>query len=87
MKELHKFLKVFIFVQLGSCTGRVIHKYYDFVNHSELYALYSVPWYNGITLTVILTAITVTITTIAYFVVDHIIKKMEREQPSKEREE
>lgn len=86
MKELHKFLKVFIFVQLGSCAGRVLQKYLDFVNHPELYASYAAPWYTGVTLTIILTAITVTITTISYFVVDYIIKKRKLEQPNKERE-
>ena len=80
MKELHKFLKVFIFVQLGACSGRVLQKYLDFIKHPELYASYSAPWYTGITLTVILTAITVLITAIAYFVVGHIIKKRNKEQ-------
>ena len=78
MKGLHKFLKVFIWAQLGSCCGRVLQRYLDFVNHPEVYAYYSAPWYTGITITVILTAITVLITTIAYFVVGHIIKKREQ---------
>ncbi len=78
MKGLHKFLKVFICVQLGACSGRVLQKYLDFVNHSEVYAYYSAPWYTGTIKTVILTAITVLITTIAYFVVGHIIKKREQ---------
>lgn len=78
MKQLHKFLKIFIFVQLGSCCARVLQRYFDFVNHPEVYAYYSAPWYTGITITVILTAITVSITTIAYFVVGHIIKKQEK---------
>ena len=80
MKGLHKFLKVFIWVQLGACSGRVLQKYLDFVNHPEVYAHYSAPWYTGITITVILTAITVLITTAAYFVVGHIIKKREQNE-------
>ena len=78
MKGLHKFLKVFIWVQLGSCCGRVLQRYLDFVNHPEIYAYHSDPWYTGIAITVILTAITVLITTIAYFVVGHIMKKREQ---------
>ena len=80
MKQLHKFLKIFIFLQLGSCCGRVLQRYLDFVNHPEIYAYYSAPWYTGITITVILTAITVLITTIAYFVVGHLIKKREQNE-------
>ena len=78
MKQLHKFLKAFIFVQLGACCGRVLAKYLDFVNHPEVYAYYSAPWYTGIAITVLLTAITLLLTAIAYFVVGHIIKKREQ---------
>ena len=77
MKGLRKYLKVFIFVQLGACAGRVLQRYLHFVNHPEVYVYYSAPWYTGITISVILTAITVLITTIAYFIVSHIIKKRE----------
>lgn len=80
MKGLHKFLKLFIFAQLGACVGRVLQKYLDFVNNPELYASYSAPWYKGVALSVILTAIMVTITTIVYFVVGHILKKRKHEQ-------
>ena len=80
MKGLHKFLKVFIWVQLGSCCGRVLQRYLDFVNHHEIYAYYSAPWYTGITITVILTAITVLVTTIVYFIVGRIIKKQKQNE-------
>ena len=75
MKQLHKFLKIFIFLQLGSCCGRVLQMYLDFLNYPEIYAYNSAPWYTGITITVIFTAITVLITAIAYFVIGHILKK------------
>lgn len=78
MMQLHKFLKIFIFVQLGFCCGHVLQRYLDFVNHPEIYAYYSAPWYTGITITVILTVITVLITTIVYFLVGNIIKKREQ---------
>ena len=73
MKELHKFLKVFIFVQLGACCGRVLAKYLDFVKHPELYAMQSTPWYVSIMLTVMLSAIMIILTTIAYYIVCRII--------------
>ena len=80
MKESHKFLKVFIFVQIGACCGRVLAKYLDYINHPDLYAMQSVPWYTSIILTVILTAVMVSITTMAYFVVGRMIKKRKQEQ-------
>jgi len=80
VKDLHKFLRVFIWVQLGACSGRVLQKYLHFVNHPEVYASYSAPWYTGITVTVLFTAITVLLTTIAYFVVGRIIKKREQNE-------
>lgn len=75
MKKLHKFLKAFIFVQLGICASRVGGRYYDFVKHPEIYVSQSAPWYYDILFSVVFTAITVLVTTIAYFVVGHIIKK------------
>lgn len=80
MKELHRFLKVFIFVQLGACTGRIFQVYNDYSRHRELYESQSAPWYKDIILAVILTAVTVLITTIAYFIVGYIIKKRKQDQ-------
>ena len=80
MNQLHKFLKAFIFVQLGSCFGRVLIKYLDFVMNPEVYAYYSAPWYTDIVVTLILTAITVLITTITYFIVGHLIKKHDQKE-------
>ena len=77
MKKLHTFLKVFIFVQLGACVGRVLANYVDYVRHPLLYQTWSAPWYTGSLIAVILTAITVTITTVAYFIVGRVIKKRE----------
>ncbi len=79
MKKLHVFLRVFIFVQLGFCAGRVLVNYIDYVQHPLMYATWSAPWYTGSLITVILTAITVAITTAAYFIVGHAIKKREKE--------
>ena len=84
MKELHKFLKIFIFVQLGACCGRVLAKYLDFVKHPKLYAMQAVPWYVSIMLTVILSAIMIAITTIAYFIVGRIIRHRQQLQTNDE---
>ena len=79
MHQLHKFLKVFIFVQLGSSSARIIAKYIHYVKHPEIYASYSAPWYTDIVITAVLTAITVILTAIAYFIVGHIISKNKKE--------
>lgn len=75
MKELHTFLKNFILVQLGACSGRILAKYLDYKKHPDLYAMQSAPWYYSILFTMMLTAVMVTLTVIAYFIVGHIIKK------------
>lgn len=77
MKRLHKFLKVFIFVQLGSCAGDVLRQYMHYVNHPERYITWSAPWYTGIQLTVALTAVTVALTAMAYFAVGRMIRRRE----------
>ena len=78
MKKIHEFLKVFIWVQLGTCFARVLQKCFDYINNPNIYAYYSAPWYTDIVITVIFTAITVLITVIAYYVVAYIIKKREQ---------
>ena len=77
MKELHKFLKVFIFVQLGACTGRVLAQYLDYVKHPGLYAMQSAPWYTGIEITLILNAAIISVATVAYILVGRSIRKGE----------
>jgi len=79
MKELHKFLTIFIFVQLVACCGRVLGKYLDYVMYPKIYAMQSAPWYTGIMVTVILTTISVIITVIAYFIVGHFVNKNNQE--------
>ena len=75
MKWIHKFLKGFIFAELGACALRVIVLYNDYLRHSERYVIYSAPWYTEIVIILILTAIAVMITAAIYFVVGHIVKK------------
>ena len=69
MKPLQKFLSAFIFVQLGAFCGRALAVYIDYARHKEIYDTYSAPWYTRIIIAAILTAITVTITIIVYFIV------------------
>ena len=78
MEKVHKFFKPFIFVQLGACVGRVLAKCYDYVKHPALYEFQSAPWYLSILVTVVFTAVTVLLSTIAYFVIGHIIKKRKK---------
>ena len=80
MKQLHRFLKVFIWVQLGSCCGSVLHKCFHYVKHPEMYAFNSAPWYTDIAVSLTLTAITVLITLAAYFAVGRVISKRERNE-------
>ena len=79
MKKLRIFLKLFIFGQLGSCVGRVMFDYIDYVRNPAIYEIQSAPWYTGSLITVILTAITAAITWGAYILVGRVIKKRERE--------
>ncbi len=71
MKEIDKFFKGFIFVQSGACFGHALAKYIDYINHPDVYAVQSAPWYTSS----ILMAIIVSITTITCFIVGHIIKR------------
>ena len=75
MKDLRRFLKCFIFAQLGSLVGFCIKKYHHFTNYP---LRYTEPWYYSLTIPLIITAVAVTITVTAYFVVSHIIKKREQ---------
>lgn len=78
MKGLQQFLKVFLWVQLGSCVGRVLQRYLDYTAHPERYAFDSAPWYTGMALTAALTAVGVALTAMAYFIVGHVIQKREQ---------
>lgn len=83
MKGLRKFLGVFDFVLIVACAFRVFAIYNDYTRHPELYATYGTPWYSSIIITAVFTAAIVLITTIAYFVVGHIIsKRVLRQNPN-----
>ena len=80
MKQLHRFLGIFICVQFGACCGGVIRKYFDFVNHPEKYAFDSAPWYAGIALTLVFNVITILVAVVARFIVGRVISKRERNE-------
>ena len=80
MKRFHRFLKSFIWTQLGCCCGSVLHQYFHYKKHPEMYAFNSAPWYMDIAVSLTLTAITVLITLAAYFAVGRVISKRERNE-------
>ena len=75
MEQTHKFLKIFFFVQLGACAGRVLAQYLHYVRYPGIYELQSAPWYTGITLTLLLTAVTAGLTALAWWLVGQKLKK------------
>ena len=77
MKNLHRFLKIFIFVQFGSCCGRILAKYINYARHRELYAAQNWTWYSGIGLTVLLTLAILAVTAAVYFIIGCKIKNSE----------
>lgn len=85
MKKARSFLKIFLFVQLGSCLGRFLWQYIDYRRNPVLYELRSAPWYTGALVMAALTAITVSLTLAAYLILGAVIRK--RETSGKNREE
>ena len=85
MKSARTFLKVFLFVQLGSCLGRFLRQYVDYRKKPTLYEINSAPWYTGPLVTAALTAVTVSLTLAAYLILGAVIRK--REASGKNQEE
>ena len=84
MKRIHKFLKLFIFAQLGSCAGRVLWQYYDYLKHPALYEMVGDPWYYRASRFAVITAVSVAITATAYFILGGIIKRKSGEREETE---
>lgn len=57
MKKLYKILKVAIWCVIGVFIGTSIYQCYDYYTHPGLYVLTSAPWYLGIQIAGIFTAI------------------------------
>lgn len=81
MKKLEKFLKAFLFVQLGACAGRILAQYLDYKLHPGIYLIQSAPWYTRSLVTLLLTGVTAGFTAIAYFIVRHKNKSANKECP------
>ena len=70
-----KFLKVFFFVQLGACAGDLIRSALRYEKY-----LTSAPLWVQLLPTLVLTAISLTLTAIAYALVCRAIRKKERKE-------
>ena len=75
LKFLRDFLKVFFFVQLGGFVGEALKTYINYRDNIELYRTYSAPWYAPILVAGGLTAVTLVLTSAAFWIVDHKLKK------------
>ena len=75
MEKLQKFLKAFIIIQPGIFIINALMQYIDYVKHPDVYMTWSAPWYLEIQITAIITAITVTLTVLAYIAVGKHIRK------------
>ena len=80
MEALKRFLKIFFFVQLGFCCGRVLQQYLDYVRFPERYMMQSAPWYTGILLSILFTAVTASLTGIAWWSVSAVLRKRRAER-------
>ena len=73
MYKAKKFLKVFFFVQLGACAGDMLRSAWCYKNY-----LTSAPLWMQFLPTLILTAISLTLTAVAYALVCRAIRRKER---------
>lgn len=71
MKKLYGILKIIIWGFIGTFIGSSIYQYIDYKMHRDLYALRSAPWYLGIELQGIFTAVII----IVILVIMAVIKK------------
>lgn len=78
MEKVRNFLKCYIFVTLGSCTGRALFKYLHYRNHPHYYAMQSAPWYLEIYAMLLVTAVVVAIAGLAYWLLGRKIRKREQ---------
>ena len=75
MEKVKNYLKVFFFVQLGACCGRVLMQYLDYRLNPGKYMVMSAPWYTASLLTVLLTCITAGLTALAWWLVARKLRK------------
>ena len=69
MKKLYSVLNTILWCFVGVFIGRSIYTIYDYIRYRELYETYSAPWYTGILMSAVITAIIVALCLVAmYFV-------------------
>ena len=57
MKKLYETLRLFLGCDVGVFVGRCIVQYWDFKARPDLYAMQPVPWYQGMKVQAIITAV------------------------------
>lgn len=79
MKKARQFLKCFILIELGSCFGKSLFQWMHYRNYPKYYALRSAPWYMEILVSVLVTAVVVLLSALAYWLLGRKIKKQEQQ--------
>ena len=80
MKKWRTGLKLLIFLRLGSCAGRLLFRYVDYLKNPEIYEIMSAPWYTRELITVVLTAVTVAACGIGWLILERRIKLREQKE-------
>lgn len=70
-KKLCQILNIILWSSVGVFIGGSIYKFYDYKTHPDIYAIQSAPWYLGIEIQAVFTAIIV----VVIFAIMRIIKK------------
>lgn len=69
MERVYQVLRIALWCFLGVYIGSSLYQYYDYATHPELYSMPSAPWYTGIFIRGIFTAVMTVILLIAMRVV------------------
>ena len=75
MKKLYSVLSTFLWCTVGAFICRCIYQIYDYIHYRELYETYSAPWYTGILLSTVITAMIVIICLILMYFIKRKIHK------------
>ncbi|MBE6695041.1 MAG: hypothetical protein E7587_01160 [Ruminococcaceae bacterium] len=86
LDKIRKFLKCFIFVELGSLFGKALADYIHYRRYPEFYEMMSAPWYTDILLSAVLTAAVVFLTFLAYIILGCVSKKQKKAKEKTEAE-
>ena len=75
LKKANLILNTIIGAFIGVFIGNGIYVFWDFKTHPDLYAMRSAPWYTGILVSGIETAVVLAIAIIAKLVIRHKLKR------------